>query len=229
MIDRRRFLGTLAAASLPGWRTASADSTLDDLFRHLNRTHGRFDAVAYKQLLGAANPFKEGDAIVGVAAADDAARKRARALLSATTLGDLDAHPLLEDDLYRSLVGSLDVAVQSQVSRWTFGELKAFLLTREEAAIKAIMPGLSSDVIGCIVKLMSDAELIAVGAKLFNPLPGSQIGAKGYLGARIQPNSPTDNVDDIRWQVLDGWSYAVGDVVLGNNPGVERSRIGRGD
>ena len=34
---------------------------------------------------------------------------------------------------------------------------------------------------------------------------GSQIGAKGYLGARIQPNSPTDNVDDLRWQVFAGF------------------------
>ena len=38
------------------------------------------------------------------------------------------------------------------------------------------------------------------------------------MGARIQPNSPTDNVDDIRWQVFDSWSYAVGDVLLGTNP-----------
>ena len=80
------------------------------------------------------------------------------------------------------------------------------------------MPGLSSDVIACVVKLMSNSELIRVGRNLFNALPGSQIGARGYLGARVQPNSPTDNVDDIRWQVLDAWSYAVGDVLLGTNP-----------
>src|SRR6185436_15565803 len=61
-------------------------------------------------------------------------------------------------------------------------------------------------------------ELVTVGAKIFLPLPGSSIGAKGYLGARIQPNSPTDDVEDIVWQVFDGWSYAVGDVVLGCNP-----------
>src|SRR6185503_3445242 len=61
-------------------------------------------------------------------------------------------------------------------------------------------------------------ELIAVGKKVFHPLPGSNIGARGYLGARIQPNSPTDNVSDIQWQVFNGWSYAVGDVVLGTNP-----------
>ena len=38
------------------------------------------------------------------------------------------------------------------------------------------------------------------------------------MGARIQPNSPTDDPEDIVMQVLDGWSYAVGDVVLGTNP-----------
>jgi ethanolamine ammonia-lyase large subunit len=53
---------------------------------------------------------------------------------------------------------------------------------------------------------------------VFNPLPGTRIGAQGYLGARIQPNSPTDNVEDMRWQVFDGWAYAVGDVALGTNP-----------
>jgi ethanolamine ammonia-lyase large subunit len=65
---------------------------------------------------------------------------------------------------------------------------------------------------------MSNDELTTVGAKIFNPLPSSQIGAQGYLGARVQPNSPTDNIDDIRWQVLDAWAYAVGDVLLGTNP-----------
>ena len=38
------------------------------------------------------------------------------------------------------------------------------------------------------------------------------------MGARIQPNSPTDDPEDIVMQVLDGLSYAVGDVVLGTNP-----------
>jgi ethanolamine ammonia-lyase large subunit len=60
--------------------------------------------------------------------------------------------------------------------------------------------------------------LIAVGRKVFNPLPGSNVGAKGYMGARTQPNSPTDDPEDIVMQVLDGWAYAVGDVVLGTNP-----------
>jgi ethanolamine ammonia-lyase large subunit len=65
---------------------------------------------------------------------------------------------------------------------------------------------------------MSNEELIQVSQKIFNPLPNSKIGSKGYMGARVQPNSPTDNLDDITWQVFDAWSYAVGDVVLGTNP-----------
>jgi ethanolamine ammonia-lyase large subunit len=38
------------------------------------------------------------------------------------------------------------------------------------------------------------------------------------MGARIQPNSPTDDPEDIVIQVLNGFAYAVGDVVLGTNP-----------
>ncbi|MEQ8706850.1 MAG: ethanolamine ammonia-lyase subunit EutB [Phaeodactylibacter sp.] len=53
---------------------------------------------------------------------------------------------------------------------------------------------------------------------MFSPLPGSKIGSKGYMSARVQPNSPTDHIDDIVWQVFDAWSYGVGDLVLGTNP-----------
>lgn len=80
------------------------------------------------------------------------------------------------------------------------------------------MPSLSSDSVACVVKLMTNAELISMGKKIFNPLLNSQIGSKGYMGARVQPNSPTDHPEDIVWQVFDAWVYAVGDVVLGTNP-----------
>ncbi|HZN32169.1 MAG TPA: ethanolamine ammonia-lyase subunit EutB [Pirellulaceae bacterium] len=200
--------GVSLAAALPG----------EDVFSYLRRTAGGFDDRRYKQILGAANPFKEGDQIVGVAAADAAARETARGLLAATRIEQIDVHPPLEDKLFRLLQQSRDAQAAAAAARLTLGELKRLLLHEDEAAIRRLMPGLSSDTIGCVVKLLSDEELIAASRKIFNPLPGSRIGAKGYLGARIQPNSPTDNVSDIQWQVLDGWSYAVGDVVLGTNP-----------
>lgn len=190
----------------------------EGLVAYVRRVRGGWDGGLYAQLLGAANAFKEGDELAGLAAFDEAQRQMARDLLAATPLRDLDAHPPLDDGLSRALRASLDPQAQAVTASLTLGELKAFLLNQEEPGIQALMPGLSSDVIGCLVKLMTNDELQMVSAKIFNPLPGTQIGARGYLGARIQPNSPTDNPEDIRWQVLDGWAYAVGDVVLGTNP-----------
>lgn len=230
--DRRSFLASsLAGAAALAWVKANAEAAGpatgvelspgqdgEDIFAYVHRQRGRFDATLYRQILGAANEPKEGDTIVGVGAADQPSRQIARELLSGTLVSQIDAHPLREDDLHKLLQRSRDERAAAKTAPWKLSELRTFLLDAAEADIKAIMPGLSSDVIGCVVKLLTDAELIGVGSKLFNPLPGSQIGARGYLGARIQPNSPTDNVSDIQWQVFDGWSYAVGDVVLGTNP-----------
>ena len=209
-----------------GAAAAATDSRLDaphpteDVFAYIQRKAGRFDPILYARILGAANEFKEGDRSIGVAAADDASRIHARSLLANTRLRDIDTHPLLQDDLYR-LLEQTRATVPAAVARTadlTLGALKQTLLTESESEVRALCPGLSSDVIACVVRLMSNQELIAAGAKVCHPLPGSHIGARGYLGARIQPNSPTDNVDDIRWQIFDGWAYAVGDLVLGTNP-----------
>ena len=215
MMGRRDFLAGLAASAVCATRVgadAPARARLDDIdprddvFSYIRRLTGGFDAALYVQILGAANEFKEGDALVGVAAADASARANARRLLANTRLRDLDAHPPLRDALYTLIDGHRDPRAVSRSAGMTVGELRQFLLTGDEAAIKALMPGLSSDAIASVVKLMNNRELTAVAAKVFNPLPGSQIGARGFLGARIQPNSPTDNVDDIRWQVFDGWA-----------------------
>jgi ethanolamine ammonia-lyase large subunit len=168
--------------------------------------------------LGAANPFKEGDASIGVAAANDRERSEARARLSALRLRDLDAARLFDDDLTQLLDASCDAAVHERTADWTLGALAAFLVRESAAAVDAIAPGLSSVVIGAVVKLLTNEELTRVSAMLFRTLPGSRIGAAGTLGARLQPNSPTDHPDDIRWQVYSGWSYGVGDVLLGTNP-----------
>jgi ethanolamine ammonia-lyase large subunit len=190
----------------------------EDVFAFVNRTAGRFDSTLYFQILGAANEFKEGDESVGVAAVDDDSRNNAHRLLAQTTIGMIDSHPLIDDELSAFNRWSIKSKRLKESAGWTLGKLKTFLLESDETAIRPIMAELSSEAIGCVVKLMSNSELIAVGQKIFNRLPGSSIGAEGYLGARVQPNSPTDNVDDIRWQVFDAWSYAVGDVLLGTNP-----------
>lgn len=229
MIHRRRFLdlnraGTTPAGATPLPAACGAGKSIEpafpgeDLPSYIQRIQGNWDDELYRQMLGAANEFKEGDALINVAARNEDVRQMARALLSATTLEQIDQHPPHTDDLFEMITASLDPEIQRQLGSMTLGELKHFLLSSSEPEIHAIRDGLSSDVIACVVRLMRNDELIQVGAKVFNPLPGTNIGARGYMGARVQPNSPTDNADDIRWQVFDAFAYAVGDVLLGTNP-----------
>lgn len=236
MQNRRKFIKTLTAGAailaIPEFRgmasmlhqgpeggmVLAGGKSGEDIFAYINRDKGRFDDLLYRQILGAANAYKEGDEIIGVAAADEATRQTARELLMNTRIGDIAAHPLLHDEQYQLIQNSLDADASGQTAGWTFGELKKFILTEDPEKVKVLSRGWNSEVIGCLVKVMSNEELITAGSRIFNPLPGSNIGAPGYLGARIQPNSPTDDIDDIIWQVFDGWSYGVGDVVLGTNP-----------
>ena len=190
----------------------------EDLFAFMDRTVGKFDRTTYQQLIGAANAFKEGDQILGVAATDEVIRTKARRLLANTRIADILKRPLFEDKLYSCLVENLSPDLIKKTGSMTIGELKVFLLVSDESEIQPILNGLCSDAIGCVVKIMSNDELISVGRKIFNPLAGTRIGARGYMGARIQPNSPTDHPDDVIWQIFSGWSYATGDVVLGVNP-----------
>ncbi|RLB74107.1 MAG: ethanolamine ammonia-lyase [Deltaproteobacteria bacterium] len=212
------FLMIFSLPSMGGAVTIEGVKTGEDVFAYVSRIKGKFDQTLYQQVMGAANAFKEGDATIKVAADNETTRVYARMLLTNTKIGDIHENPLFVDDLQKLIWQTTDQAQYEKVKGMTLGELKIFLLTRSEDDIKGIMYGLNSDVIGCIPKLMSNAELTALGQKVFNPLPGSKMGSKGYLSARVQPNSPTDNPDDIRWQVFNAFSFATGDLLLGNNP-----------
>lgn len=137
------------------------------------------DMTLYHQIVGAANAFKEGDLTVGVAAHDETTRQYARTLLEHTAVQDLCSHPLFIDGIYE-LIASSTAALPShlQATHMTLGELKTFILTKSEDEVQDILPALTSDVIACLVKIMSNEELIQVGQKVFTPLPGSKVGAK---------------------------------------------------
>lgn len=187
----------------------------EDLFGYIRRINGSFDLTIYRELLGYCNEFKEGDEIAGLAAPDEQDRLLARNLLSETKLQDIVDHPVFEDHQSRYIRSCVR---SGSTGGWTFRKFKHFLLNGSEEDIQHKLDELHSDQIACVVKLMSNEELIRVSSKIFHPLPGSRIGSKGYMGARVQPNSPTDDPEDVFWQVMNAWSFAVGDVVLGTNP-----------
>jgi ethanolamine ammonia-lyase large subunit len=226
MIHRRRVLAGAASAAclfppIPQ-STSWAASTLPDsstgIFDYILKSKGKFDADLYRKLLGNANEFKEGDLTLGIAAEGGSQRAFARSLLLNTTVGEIDSHPPHVDDLLQYCNSALDKEKQNAIKNLTLQQLKDFLGSKDESEIREIHQGLSSDVIACLVRVMNNQELIAVASKVFNPLPGSDIGRRGFMGARVQPNSPTDDVDDIQWQVFNAFAFAVGDVLLGTNP-----------
>jgi len=212
LVRRAPLGGVPAAASSTPERVSIPDvRDPEDVFAWLERVHGGFNISEYRRLLGAANPYKEGDATQGLAAADESSRENSRSLLANTTIRSLNAHPIFDDEVVRFADAQVDPVVRSRIEPWTVGELARFLLREPEDAIKAIMPGLSSDNIACAVKLMSNDELIAVGRKVFNPLPGSNVGAKGYMGARVQPNSPAAHAG---LQAVSTRGNSLGDVIV---------------
>lgn len=173
----------------------------EDIPSYVVRQMGKLDKEFCKQIIGACNEFKEGDVVIGVAAASRASRARARHLLSNTTISWLTSIDLHADSVTKLLDVTYDRAVFRRIQLWPLNRLKSFLLHADEEQIRFVMSGLHSMVIGCVVKLMSNDELTRVSNHIFNTLPGTQIGARGYFGARIQPNSPTDDPEDIVMQV----------------------------
>ena len=132
----------------------------EDVFNYVKRVKGSFDQVMYQQVIGAGNAFKEGDQTIGVAADDNASRENARKLLGNTKIKDITSHPLLNDDVYKSIAKSVNSAQYNKIKDWTMGRMKTFLLTKTEPEIKAVMFGMNSEVVGCLTKLMSDRELM---------------------------------------------------------------------
>lgn len=167
-----------------------------------------------------ANEFKEGDLALG-GTRDEASRASARAALGGVRLGELTATALVEDGVSLALEEAMDRGLASELSSMTVGGLKQVLLASGGAEwVRRYRDGLSSEAVAAVVKLMSNEELSAVARRLFNPLPGEgvSIGSPGHFGARLQPNSPGDDEEEILFSVLEGLTYGCGDVVLGLNP-----------
>ncbi|MGH8489987.1 MAG: ethanolamine ammonia-lyase subunit EutB, partial [Gammaproteobacteria bacterium] len=172
-----------------------------------------------QKLFVLANEFKEGDLPVG-GTRDDAVRSEARRVLGAVKLRTLAATVLVEDAVSESLLRTLK-PLPSDIAHLTLNQVKDSLLApagprwaREYGA------RLSSEMIAAVVKLMGNGELSQIAKRLFNPLPGTgvAVGALGHFGARIQPNSPGDDEEEILFSILEGLCYGCGDVIIGLNP-----------
>lgn len=177
-----------------------------------------------KEVLAKANELRSGDVLAGIAAESDAERIAAKHVLANLTLEDLRNNPVIpyeEDEVTRVIQDAVNEHVYRQIKGWTVADLREYILSdkADAAEIQRISRGLTSEMIAAVAKLCSNMDLIYGASKTQNVVQcNTTIGLPGTLAMRLQPNDPTDSIDGIMPQIMEGLTYGIGDAVIGINP-----------
>ncbi len=180
-----------------------------------------------KEVLAKANPPKSGDDLAEISARDAVERVAARAVLANLTLRELREHPVVpyeQDELTRAVEDELDDQAYRAVAHLTVGQFREWLLDvgTSGATLRSVGPGLTPEMAAAASKLMSNFDLMAVGAKCQVVVrANSTLGLAGRLSSRCQPNHPTDDVEGILASMREGLAYGCGDAVIGVNPATD--------
>ena len=180
--------------------------------------------MTLKTLLAKASPARSGDELAGLAAGSAEERVAAQMQLADTPLKRFLSEtviPYKDDEVTRLIIDSHVPEAFSPISHLTVGELREWLLDEEvqDAALAAVAPGLTPEMVAAVSKIMRVQDLVTVAAKrrIITRFRDT-IGLKGRLSTRLQPNHPTDDPRGIAASVVDGLMYANGDAVIGVNP-----------
>jgi ethanolamine ammonia-lyase large subunit len=187
----------------------------------------RFVFEDLRTLLARATPERSGDHLAGVAAASAEERAAAQWALAELPLRRFLAEavvPYEDDEVTRLIVDTHDAAAFAPVAHLTVGGFREWLLgdAADGAALAALAPGLTPEMVAATSKIMRNQDLIAVARKVAvrSRFRGT-IGLPGRLSTRLQPNHPTDDTAGIAASMLDGLLYGCGDAVIGINPATD--------
>ncbi|OKH86798.1 ethanolamine ammonia-lyase subunit EutB [Thalassospira sp. TSL5-1] len=187
----------------------------------------RFTFPDLKTVMAKASPLRSGDLLAGLAAETDEERVAARYILADIPLKRFLSEALVpyeSDEVTRLIMDSHDDIAFRAVSSLTVGDFRNWLLSDEAtpAALKALAPGLTPEMVAAVSKLMRNQDLIAV-AKKCRVVTGfrNTLGLEGHLGVRLQPNHPTDDPAGVAASILDGLMHGAGDAVIGINPATD--------
>jgi ethanolamine ammonia-lyase large subunit len=180
-----------------------------------------------KDLLAKATPARSGDFLAGVAATSAEQRVAAQMALAELPLATFLQHALVpyeSDEVTRLIIDSHDRAAFAPVAHLTVGDFRNWLLADavDAAALTALAPGLTPEMVAAVSKLMRNQDLILVAKKCrvvsrFR----NTLGLTGRIATRLQPNHPTDDTSGIAASMLDGLLYGSGDAVIGINPATD--------
>lgn len=188
-------------------------------------TRLRFASV--KEVLAKANAPKSGDDLAGVSARDPVERVAARAVLADLTLRDLRENPVVpydRDEVTRVVEDGLDARAFAAVGHLSVGQFREWILEPSTTGtmLRSVAAGLTPEMAAAACKLMSNMDLMTVGAKCEVVVRANNtLGLPGRLSSRLQPNHPTDHVPGILASTREGLAYGCGDAVIGLNPATD--------
>ncbi len=177
-----------------------------------------------RTLLAKASPLRSGDQLAGVAARTQEERVRAQMELADTALTRFLEElvvPYETDEVTQLIVDTHDVKAFTRVRGLSVGQFREWLLAYETdtAALTALAPGLTPEMVAAVSKLMSNQDLVLVAKKCSVVTRfRNTLGLPGHLAVRLQPNHPTDDPRAIAASTLDGLLMGAGDAVIGINP-----------
>src|SRR5690348_13986157 len=130
----------------------------------------RYAFASVTEVLAKANPPKSGDDLAQLSARDAVERVAARAVLAELTLRELREHPVVpyeRDALTRQVEDHLDEAAFRAVAHLTVGQFREWLLDTATTGpmLRAVAPGLTPEMVAAAAKLMSNFDLMTVGAR----------------------------------------------------------------
>lgn len=183
-----------------------------------------YEFKSLREVMAKANEEKSGDKLAGIAAATSEERVAAKVVLAEIKLSDLrntPAVPYEEDEVTRVIQDAVNESIYGEIKNWTVSEFREWILNEETTGnmIRRISRGLTSEMVAAVCKLMSNLDLIYAAKKVrISAHCNTTIGLPGTFSSRLQPNHTTDDIKGIMASVMEGFSYGVGDAVLGLNP-----------
>lgn len=188
----------------------------------LNGVSYQFKGVA--DVLAKANEPKSSDRFQKIAAESMSERVAAKIVLSELTVQDLTENPTVpyeKDEVTRVNIDGLNRKAYEKIKGMTIGELRDWVLDHRTSCDDIVRNGraLTGEVAAGVAKLMSTMDLVYGASKIHHVTRcNTAIGQPGVLCFRAQPNSPTDDPQEVLLQTMEGLSYGSGDACIGINP-----------
>jgi ethanolamine ammonia-lyase large subunit len=178
-----------------------------------------------------ATPLRSGDQLAGLASTSAEESITAKMALADQPLTRFLNEPLVPyeaDEVTRLILDTHDREAFAPISTMSVGEFRDWLLSDavNEAALKAVAPGITPEMAAAVSKIMRNQDLILAASKVRVATRfRSTVGLRARLSSRLQPNHPTDDPAGILASMVDGLMLGSGDAVIGVNPASDNLQV----